>query len=375
MRILHIITGLSSGGAESCLYSLISNDIQNDHTVISLGGLDFYGPKLQQLGVKVLPLGYKGNITALLSLLVLIKLIRTEKPDVVQTWLYHADLLGGLAASICRVSRIVWNIRMTNPWSKTYGRSLRLVVGICALLSRCVPHKIIVCAESAARTHSAHGYREQLLSVVTNGYQLEKFAPRECDISNSRHGYFIGVVGRWDPIKNFPLLLDALTDERIANIPGCTLLMIGDQLSSDNTELMNLIRMKGLQNRVELLGVQHAMENWYPKMCVLVNCSIDEGFPNVVAEAICSGLRSIVTDVGDSAAIVGDTGWVIPSGDTELLVDALLASHTEWLNTSLLNQHEARCRKRAESKLSIENMIKGYQNIWMSAPSSAAKEQ
>jgi len=95
MRVLHIITGLNDGGAETVLYRLVTHDADNDHNVVSLTGEGKYGLLLQEKGIKVMALEMpRGRVTAS-GLLQLWRTVRTVRPDVVQTWMYHADLLGG----------------------------------------------------------------------------------------------------------------------------------------------------------------------------------------------------------------------------------------------------------------------------------------
>ena len=113
MDCLHIITGLNDGGAEAVLYRLCHHDQANQHHVVSLSGSGKYGPMLEALGVLVTTLNMSPGRPSPLAFIRLVRLMRREKPDVVQTWMYHGDLFGGLAARAAGIPSVVWGIRHT----------------------------------------------------------------------------------------------------------------------------------------------------------------------------------------------------------------------------------------------------------------------
>src|SRR5690554_617924 len=183
-RVVHIITGLNDGGAEGVLFRLCLNSTNNRHIVISLMDEGKYGPLLEDAGVSVHCLGMNPGRPSVKRFLKLVSLIRSEEPDAVQTWMYHADLLGGMAAKVAGVKKIFWGIRHSTLEKGKSKRSTILIARICALLSGFLPERIICCAQGAALVHARIGYSSRKLEVVPNGYDFSRFRPGE----NLRNG-------------------------------------------------------------------------------------------------------------------------------------------------------------------------------------------
>ena len=183
MKILHIITGLGDGGAEAVLYRLCTHDTTQRHLVISLTTSGKYGPLLEAKGISVISIGMqRGNVTPsgfwrLWRLWRLWRQIRRVRPDVVQTWMYHADLLGGIAAKLAGVRRIVWGIHHTTLVAGESSRSAIMAMQLCARLSRVIPNQILCCAEESLRVHAEKGYDRDRMRVVPNGYDVSIFRP------------------------------------------------------------------------------------------------------------------------------------------------------------------------------------------------------
>ena len=140
-NIVHIITGLSDGGAEAVLYRLCTNDSNAKHTVISLMGMGKYGSLLEQAGIEVYCLNMPAGRVTISGLRRLYSLLKQLKPDAVQTWMYHADLIGGVAARMAGIKNVYWNIRHTTLEKGKSKKSTIYIAKICAFLSRWVPKK------------------------------------------------------------------------------------------------------------------------------------------------------------------------------------------------------------------------------------------
>lgn len=366
--ILHVITSLNDGGAEAVLYRLCTHDAKNRHHVISLMGPGKYGPMLQSLGVPVTCLNMpKGRVTAS-GLWQLYRLVRAKRADVVQTWMYHANLLGGLAARLAGHRNIAWGIHHTALSHGETPRSTILVAGICARISRIVPSKILCCAEEAIKVHARLGYCANRMVFVPNGYDLAAFQPDASSGARVRSELglesepVIGFVARHHPLKDHENLLRALVLLKAANIrPIC--LLAGTGMGQDNTALAERIEQLELSDQVRLLGRRSDVPRLMNALDLHVMSSLSEAFPNVLAEAMACGTPCVSTDVGDAASIVGDTGWIVPPHDPAALAGAI-TSALEAQKRAGWVERKAKARDHIETRFSIAQMVENYRAVW-----------
>ena len=333
MIILHIITNLATGGAELMLERLVLHQTREGryrHKVISLRSLGQVGPRLLAAGIDVEAMGMTGPMSFVAGFVRLVRRIRQVRPDVVQTWMYHADLIGGLAARLAGHRRIIWGIRIMDV-SAALGVSRSLIWSrrICARLSRVVPRKIVYVAESARKVHEPLGYAAEKSVVIPNGYVM----PSPEDVAGARGrmraelgleegAFLIGSAGRFSPQKGYRGFVEAaaVTARRF---PNAQFLIFGRDINWENEELAGWIADAGLIDRFHLLGERRNVIDWLAALDVFALFSLGEGFPNIVAEAMSAGVPCIVTDVGDAALLVGDTGIVIRSQDLKGLTGGL----------------------------------------------------
>jgi glycosyltransferase involved in cell wall biosynthesis len=371
-HILHVITGLANGGAEAVLYRLCSTDQANVHTVISLMDEGHYGPRLAGVGVTVHSLGMpRGKVTAG-GLVKLWKLIRAARPDVVQTWMYHADLLGGAAARLAGVKAVVWGVHHTTLEPGKSSRMTMLIARVLASLSHWLPRQIALCAEKSARVHTALGYTPGKMVVIANGYDLGNFAPSAQSRSALRDAWgvpaampLLGMVSRYDPQKDHANLIRALAWLSDAGHSfRCAL--VGPGMTNDNAELVHQIDRAGLAQAILLMGPRNDIPAVMNALDLHLLSSSAEAFPNVLAEAMACGTPCVTTDVGDAALIVGDTGWVAPPGNAEALAAAIgLAMAARGQQDWSLRQRAARAR--VEQNFSLDRMVAGYNAVWQRA--------
>lgn len=332
MRVTHIITNLGTGGAEMMLFKLLSHIDRSrfDCSVISLVGMSDIGPRIAALGIPVQTAGMtRGGVPSPLALLRLRNLLAAQRPDIVHTWMYHADLLGGLAARSVGCQRIVWGLRNSNTTSRSTGLTTSAVMHTCARLSRRVPLGILSCSERGKHAHAAVGYDEARIDVIPNGFDLGRFQPHaearttvRAELGLPPDTPLVGVVGRYHPLKNHLGFLSAAAEVR-ARHPDARFLLAGRDVDTRNTELTRAIAKRDLGAHVILLGPRDDVPRLMASLDVLASPSHSEGFPNVIGEAMACGVPCAVTDAGDSAEIVADTGRVVPVGDMRGLADAL----------------------------------------------------
>lgn len=380
LRVVHIISGLGQGGAETVLYRLVTASAQeNDNQVICFGGPGVFGPRLEAAGVTVHYLHMRRPWSIVRGLLRLPQLIRRLQPDVVQTWMYHADVLGGLAAKRARVPVIAWGIRNSGDNLQQSSLKARIMASLGAKLSRRVPTHIIACAHNAARRHKQWGYAAEKMQVVPNGYDFSVWRAASTDGNRTavreewgiQEGQIVyGAVARWNPLKDHANLLAAFA-EVIKQQPSARCVLIGEGLDTTNHELMLLLTRFQLHEQVLLLGRREDIPRLMSGLDTYVLSSKAEGFPNVVCEAMAAGVSCVVTDVGDAALIVGEYGTVVPPRNAHALAMGMLAaSSAQALHGERLEQ----ARQRIEQLFSLATMVNTYDRIWRGqivAPSGA----
>ena len=329
--VLHIIADLDTGGAEMALKRLVQShvgDARYQHGIVSLRDLGTIGPALQAQGVEVVALELDRPWDAPSALWRLTRVIRDSRPDVVHTWMYHSDLLGGLAARLAGSRALMWSVRASKIDVGVSGIT-HLVRWVCARLSRFVPARISYVAEAARQSHERLGYDASKSVVTVNGFNL----PKRPSAGNrglrlrkalgvDPSAILIGSAGRFHPQKGHRLFVE--TAARVAaDAPTVHFVMAGSQIEPGNEQLAGWIRQTGHADRFHLLGELAELDRWLGDLDIFCLHSLEEGFPNVLGEAMAMGVPCVTTDVGDAATLIGDAG-IVTTPDAEALSRALM---------------------------------------------------
>ncbi len=367
---LHIITGLATGGAELSLLKLLegSAELRAGARVVSLRDLGTVGPRLAALGIPVEAAGIRGSFPTPAAALRLRRLVRATRPALLQGWMYHGNLaalaarrwLGGGLPLVWNVRHSVYSLAAEKPMT---ARLIRLG----ARLSRRAD-RIIYNSRLAARQHEAIGYDASRTIVIPNGFDTARFAPCahhrspvRAELGLPPDAPLIGLIGRYHPMKDHATFLRAVALVR-ARCPGVHAVMAGPDVTPENPELRVLIESLGIGGCVHAIGEVSDTARLTAALDLLCLSSSSEGFPNVVGEGMSSGVPCVVTDVGDAAWIVGDTGVVVPPRDPEALAQGLGSLLAAPAATRL--ELGRRARQRIEARFTLPAIARQYLDLY-----------
>jgi glycosyltransferase involved in cell wall biosynthesis len=374
MRVIHLITGLNQGGAEAMLEKLLLTarriNPEIEQSVISLGPPGVVGSRLARAGVPVESLGLKASPQSLKQLLRLRRRLQGHGFDtVVQTWLWHADLLGGLIARAGGNYRVVWNLRNSMPQLATTKRLSRAVAYLCARLSRWVPAKIVCNSEAALRAHTALGYCASKCVVIPNGFDLRLFVPSAEARQQMRARWgakpgeaFVGMVARVDPLKDHAGFIRA-AGQVATCVPWVRFVLVGDGVPAD-LGIRTLLTQLDLTGRFVLEERRDDVQAVMNALDVFCLASKSEGFPNVLGEAMACGTPAISTDVGDAREIVGGDRFVAMIEDPQSLAACIM--HILALSPEERQALGLAQRRRVEARFDIEQVWRRYRDLYSS---------
>jgi len=373
-KVMHIITGLGAGGAEKVLYRLL---VHQDRTrwpsvVISLTDRGELGDQIEALGVPVLAVDMQPGRFSISGYRRLVHILREHRPDVVQTWMYHANLVGGLAARLVGVRRVVWGLRHSTLDPAVDKRSTIAVARLGAWTSRWIPRFIVCCSQATYDSHLAAGYDHERMVLIPNGYDLIRFQPASQAPERLREALglhpgrrLIGMAARHHPQKDHVTLLKAAA-MLFQTRPDVDLALCGSGMDASNEALMADIAAMDVGDRVHLMGEMRDMPAFFGGLDLsTLSSSHGEGFPNVIAESMACATPVVATAVGDSAEIIGEEGWIVPPSDPEALAGA-------WLEALALSPEEReklgfKARTRIRERFSIQSMVARYEELYLQA--------
>ena len=337
--------------------------------VISLTLLGEVGPRIQALGIPVEALGMlPGWLPNPITFARLVQRLKALKPDIVHTWMYHADLVGGLAARLAGVPAIAWNIRHSNLSRDQTKWSTRAVAHLCAKASRWIPDRIVCNSKTARDIHIGIGYDPKHFIILPNGFDLSRFYPDplsrhavRTELGIPAHAPLIGLIARFDPQKNHQGFFEA-AGQLHQQQPEVHFLLAGMGIDQKNPAIRAWLQCNGIAAVTHLLGLRQDIPRLTAALDIASSSSYGEAFPNVIGEAMACGVPCVVTDVGDSAYIVGDTGRVVAPGDMTGLAVA-------WAQLLAMPESERRAlgqraRARVAEHFEIGAVVKRYEAFY-----------
>lgn len=370
LKVAMVITDLDVGGAETTLYELLRHRPPwMDVRVYSLIDGGELVERIRDLGVTVTGLGMRRATPDLGGLFALTRELRAFRPDLAHTWLYHADLVGGLAARFARTPCVVWHLHNSDLSPGRVRLTTRMVARTCAALSRTVPDVVLSCSEQAMRAHQALGYVARKFVLVPNGVDTRRFAPDRRARASVREEFglgrtdrVIGLVARRDPQKDHATFF-AAAKGFFEQGGDASFLLAGRGITEWDAELARWRDDTRHPERVVLAGPRDDVPRLMASLDVATSTSVGEAFPVVLTEAMSCGVPCVVTDVGDSRLIVGDTGVVVPVSDADALagawLDLLALPKAEWRGIG------DRARERVVCLFRVEEMAARVWNVYV----------
>jgi glycosyltransferase involved in cell wall biosynthesis len=378
MKVLHVITSLSVGGAETMLRNVaLGLDPQRYQSqVLSLTGKEPIGLELERGGVTVTALHGRGGLLLPGHLAAARRVAAAWQPDVIHAWMYHANVVAQWLSAQQRAPRkpaVITSVRGALNAPRSQKRILRLVRRLDALLSARAA-AIIFNSSVSADQHVAIGYAQQRVAVIPNGFDIKRFRPRP-QLRDRLRGELqlgartaFGVVARFDPLKGHHLFLHAAA-EVARHRDDCSYVLVGRGCDAGNDVLRDWIAELGLRDRVMLLGERSDVAELLNAFDCVVCPSLSESFPNAVGEAMACGRSCVVTDVGDCAHLVGDAGWVVPPQDATALARALeRVAQLSEIERQLVGD---KARLRIEAHFALERIVAQYAAVYERALTAA----
>ena len=370
IKIIHIITGLDAGGAETTLLRLLGKLDRNrfDCEVISLTDTGRLGREIEALEVPVRALGMRGFAPNPFHVLRLARYLRDAEPDVVQTWMYHANLIGGVASILAGNPPMLWSIRQTNVDLKSIKVRTYFVVRLGAWLSRHIPRAIVCNSEAGRRAHVALGYDASKFVLIPNGFDVDVFRPDDDarravrkELQLNPEAVLIGHIARFDPQK------DHETFARAAGLvlrdhPEVQFLLCGPGVETGNRRLAGWLAEANVSDNCHLLGMRSEIARLTAALDIAASSSFGEGFANAIGEAMACGVPCVVTDAGDSAVIVSETGRVVAPRDPSALAAAL----SQLIDAGSVKRAELgrAARQRVADRYSLPQAVRRHEELY-----------
>lgn len=348
--------------------------------VISLSDYWPIGAMIEKLDVPVKALNFGQSITCFRNLCSVQAIMLKQPTDIIQTWMYHADFVGSLikSAHFKKKPFLIWNIRHSDFKKRKESLRSQIIVKACSILSHYIPTKIICNSFRGATVHKEMGYDYKKIKVIHNGFDTNIFKPDPAAYFKLRQSLHlppdclvVGKVARFHYQKNHLGFFEAAKKMK-QQLPSIHFVLCGNQIEKNNKEIVGMIDKHGLTSCTHLLGLQSDMAFIYAGLDLAVsNSTVGEGLPNVIGEAMACGVPCVVTDVGDSKFLVGNTGKSVPPGKPQVLADACV---------DLLKLDKARrqsigqmARQRICEQFSIKKIAKEYEQLYLSIMDSSKR--
>lgn len=378
VTVLHVISGLQTGGAEFTLLRLLQADpiMARDAAVLSLRDDGTVGPLLRECGVSVTSLrlqqwrqwpGAIGSVRRVMA---------AVRPNVIHGWMYHGNLAAELGRIVgSRTAVTLWNVRHSLHAADRERASTRVAMMMGARSSS-RPLHIVYNSKVSAEQHAVIGFDASKAVVIPNGFDVARFRPDEqasaawrTRLGIAATGLVVGMIGRYHPVKDHATFLRAV-GLMLPVVPELHVVLAGRGVSSHNRELMALVQGTGAASRIHLLDEIADTPGLLAAVDVQCCSSVGEAFPNIIGEAMAVGVPCVCTRVGDAPDLLGGTGEIVEPGQAEALAAACLRLLS--LSPEARRRRGRLARERIWSSYSLKVMVERYQGLYAEASSGVA---
>lgn len=370
MKIVYIITGLNTGGAERALYNLLQGGFsdQFDCHVISLSSAGTMGRKIERLGVPVTALNFRMGFTLLAGFLTLSRTIKSLQPDLIQGWMYHGNLVATLVRFLfARKAKLAWNIRHSLSEISYEKFTTRQIIRANRFFSSSAD-LLLYNSQLSRQQHQAFAFKKDKSQVIANGINVQQFCfsqqNRETirrELSIPAKALVVGHVARFHPMKDHGNFLQA-AEQIIQHYPETHFILSGAAVGRNNRDLTVAIS-PSLQTNIHFLDERSDVPALMSCMDVFCLCSAwGEAFPNVLGEAMAVGIPCVATDVGDSALIVNDCGVIVPIKNSLALAKGIQSLLS--LTAIERSQLGVKARQHIVDKFSLDMIVKKYSALY-----------
>lgn len=365
IKVVHVISGVRRGGAEHCLLRLVERMDRRrfSSSIISILPLGPLADQMKSAQVQIESLDCEGASGLPRALWRLTQKLNAVQPDIVQTWLYHADVLGTLASSLSRSRhRLIWNIR-NSDLSPERRASWRMLTSVLAMLSR-QPHCVVANSKAGIDAHLRLGYQPQRWIHIPNGWVVQE--EQNKNKVRRRLGLpapdvLIGMVARLAKQKDFQTFLSAvrLLGRRSPNLK---FVLLGHRVTRQTLASGGALPDEVLQ-RLIFLGEHANLDEVWPALdAVTLTSAYGEGTPNCLGEAMAAGLPIIATDVGDTRVLVPNGNWIVPPRSPRALAGAW--SVMADVDSAALRVLGDANRNWVRERYQIDRMVRAYEDLF-----------
>lgn len=369
--VLHVIIGLSIGGAEIMLYNLLSRSDRKrfQPVVVSLMDRGNLSDRVEELGIQVYCLNMKQGVADPTAIWKLTRLVDRVKPNLIQGWMYHGNLAVQLVKTLSFSQiPILWGIHHSISSLTSEKKMSQLIIKIGAKSSKFID-RIIFVSKNSKSQHQALGYTRENSCIIPNGFDTSLFKPSiearqnfRTELGLPADSCLIGSIARYHPMKDHANFIRAAA-LLVPSFPNLHFILVGTDVDAKNNSLYQLIQSLGIENQIHLLGERRDIFRITPALDIFCSSSAyGEAFPLVVGESMSCGVPCVVTDVGDSAWIVGNTGRVVPPKNPEVLASA-------WRELILLGfagreKLGKMARRRIIESFSLDSVVAQYEDLY-----------